>query len=118
MADSGFPFFFLIIQIGMPVNELERLARSLSLHQMRVKVLGLSQARGHGQGYRQEVQKNFAAQEFICYTEFVLSVSDEQNPKPSQKPTNDDGRSMKETRQRIPTFRRGPGRKGVMKERP
>jgi hypothetical protein len=50
---------------------------------MRVKVLGLSQARGHGQGYLQNI---FAAQEFICYTEFVLSVSDEKNPKPFSQP--------------------------------
>jgi hypothetical protein len=37
MADSGFPFFSLIVQIGMPVNELKSLARSLSLPQMRTK---------------------------------------------------------------------------------
>jgi hypothetical protein len=30
-------------------------------------------------------QNHFAGQEFICYTEFVLSVSDEQNPKPFPK---------------------------------
>jgi hypothetical protein len=82
MADSCFPFFSLIIQIGVPVNELKRLVRSLWPHQIRVKVLGLSQARRHGQGY---LQKIFAAQDFICYTEFVLSVSDEQNPEPFPK---------------------------------
>jgi hypothetical protein len=113
MADSGFPFFSLIIQIGMPVNELKRIVRSLSAQKIRVKALGLSQARGHGQGYLQNI---FAAQDFICYTEFVLSISDEQNPKPFPKPTKDDGRSRRETRQGIPTFRCRPGRKAVMKE--
>ena len=124
MADSGFPPFPLIIQIGMPVNELERLARPLSPPQMRVKVLGLSHAKDIGKMKGKKVRPAkksriilpLRSSSVILNSFFPFPMSKAQSL--SQKPTNDDGRSMRGTRQGIPTFRRGPVRKGVMKERP
>jgi hypothetical protein len=52
----------LLIQTGTPVNAFGR-----------VRAI-------------QEEHKNFAVQGVICYTEFILSVSREQNPKPFPRP--------------------------------
>jgi hypothetical protein len=114
MADSGFPFFSLIIQIATPVNELERLARFLSLHLMRVKVLGLSHFKDIAKKYR--IILPLRSSSVIMDSFFPFPMSKAQSL--SQKPTNDDGQSRRETRQQIPAFRRGPGSKGGTKEKP
>jgi hypothetical protein len=114
MANSRFPFFFLIVQIGMPVNEVESLAHFLSLHQMRINVGGLSHAKDIAKKDRKILLLSGSSVILNSFFPFPMNKTQCHSPKPTQE----DGRSRKETRKGIPDFRRGPGRTGLMKERP